>query len=150
MSTSSDLGGRSGLLLPAFPFQFPIVVDVVEGVVVDVQVYADVLDGNVLEKLGLYLLEASRPRLILLLRSHVFPFLPFGIVIFGTGTDALLLLAGLAVFLAVRSQFDAVVGVLVFDDGSHLESVFEGARHVICGLARLHRALDARPHPLPT
>ena len=45
-------------------------------------------------------------------------------------------------------KFDAVLGVLVLDDGPHLEPLLESARHVVGRLARLHRALDARPHPL--
>ena len=45
-------------------------------------------------------------------------------------------------------KFDAVLGVLVLDDGPHLEPLLESARHVVGRLARLHRALDARAHPL--
>ena len=45
-------------------------------------------------------------------------------------------------------KFDAVLGVLVLDDGPHLEPLLESARHVVGRLARLHRALDARPHAL--
>ena len=45
-------------------------------------------------------------------------------------------------------QLDPVLGLLVLDDGSHLEVVFEGAGDVVGCLAGLDAALDARSHLL--
>ena len=45
-------------------------------------------------------------------------------------------------------KFDAVLGVLVLDDGPHLQVVFEGAGDVVGRLAGLDAALDAGAHLL--
>ena len=44
---------------------------------------------------------------------------------------------------ATYSELDSVLGVLVLDDGPHLEAAFEGTGDVVGRLAGLDGALDA-------
>lgn len=102
------------------------------------------------EKSNKIYLQSLRPSLVLFLGSHVFPFFPLAVIIFGTGTNALLLFARFTVLLTVRSQFDAVIRILVFYDGAHLETMLESASNVVGGLARFDGALDAGTHTFST
>lgn len=87
--------------------------------------YSDIFNGDEFKEMRFDFKQSKGSHLIFLLGRHVFTLFPFAIVIFRTRNYAFPVLAQFAAFFAIRSQFDAIVGVFIVNDGSQFDVVFE-------------------------
>lgn len=59
---------------------------------------------------------------------------------------SLLLALAHAVLLAIRTQFDTILGIALLDNGTHLEAMLKRTGDMVGSLASLHRTLYTAAH----